>query len=238
MIFPPDLVAALISLQELVRPFPPKNVQYLFRRAENFTATLMDIKSRGIYSMIIDVRPENLTAFLRADIEAYNLEDFQYNFVNITAYRMVDSENETVRDILRDMEKFQPFGQNILNRTNVIITEPALMFDAVYAFAHGLNDLQRSATLRPANVSCEDEVSWTEGTSLFNLISMVGEWSTSDGLNITNHNAFHDFGTTNITLRVTTIEGDGHCILFVKWKGCVFRLQGIILVIAGLEITL
>lgn len=49
-----------------MRPFPPKNVQYLFRRAENFTATLMDIKSRGIYSMIIDVRPENLTAFLRA----------------------------------------------------------------------------------------------------------------------------------------------------------------------------
>ncbi|XP_070395005.1 glutamate receptor ionotropic, kainate 2 isoform X3 [Dermacentor albipictus] len=249
---------SLISLQELVRPFPPKNVQYLFRRAENFTATLMDIKSRGIYSMIIDVRPENLTAFLRAilqiqmndykyhyhfatyDIEAYNLEDFQYNFVNITAYRMVDSENQTVRNIMRDMEKFQPFGQNILNRTNVIITEPALMFDAVYAFAHGLNDLQRSATLRPANVSCEDEVSWTEGTSLFNLISMVdfygltgnirfnegnrtslkldllklrqnflekvGEWSTSDGLNITNHNAFHDFGTSNITLRVTTIE--------------------------------
>ncbi|KAL1436209.1 hypothetical protein MTO96_010946 [Rhipicephalus appendiculatus] len=231
---------SLISLQELVRPFPPKNVQYLFRRAENFTATLMDIKSRGIYSMIIDVRPENLTAFLRADIEAYNLEDFQYNFVNITAYRMVDSENQTVRNILRDMEKFQPYGQSILNRTNVIITEPALMFDAVYAFAHGLNDLQRSATLRPANVSCEDEVSWTEGTSLFNLISMVdfygltgnirfnegnrtslkldllklrqnflekvGEWSTSDGLNITNHNAFHDFGTSNITLRVTTIE--------------------------------
>ncbi|EEC19136.1 EAA5, putative, partial [Ixodes scapularis] len=249
---------SLISLQELVRPFPPKNVQYLFRRAENFTATLMDIKSRGIYSMIIDVRPENLTAFLRAilqiqmndykyhyhfatyDIEAYNLEDFQYNFVNITAYRMVDSDNQTVRHIMKDMEKFQPFGQNILNRTNVIITEPALMFDAVYAFAHGLNDLQRSTTLRPANVSCEDEVSWTEGTSLFNLISMVdfygltgnirfnegnrtslkldllklrqnflekvGEWSTNDGLNITNHNAFHDFGTSNITLRVTTIE--------------------------------
>ncbi|KAL3194200.1 hypothetical protein MRX96_016333 [Rhipicephalus microplus] len=234
---------SLISLQELVRPFPPKNVQYLFRRAENFTATLMDIKSRGIYSMIIDVRPENLTAFLRAilqiqmndykyhyhfatyDIEAYNLEDFQYNFVNITAYRMVDSENQTVRNILRDMEKFQPFGQNILNRTNVIITEPALMFDAVYAFAHGLNDLQRSATLRPANVSCEDEVDFygltgnirfNEGnrTSLKldllklrqNFLEKVGEWSTSDGLNITNHNAFHDFGTSNITLRVTTIE--------------------------------
>lgn len=34
----------------------------------------------------------------------------------------------------------------------------------------------------------------------------VGEWSTEKGLNITNHAAFHEFGTTNITLRVTTIE--------------------------------
>ena len=33
----------------------------------------------------------------------------------------------------------------------------------------------------------------------------MGEWSTSGGLDIINHEAFHDFGTTNITLRVTTI---------------------------------
>ncbi|OQR78750.1 glutamate receptor [Tropilaelaps mercedesae] len=128
---------ALINLQELVRPFPPKNVEYQFRRADNFTATLLDIRSRGIYSMIVDVRPENLTAFLRAlllfvlfsslqDIEAFNLEDFQYNFVNITAFRMVDSENETVRAILNDMEKFTPYGQNILNKTNVITVSSIL----------------------------------------------------------------------------------------------------------------
>lgn len=58
------------------------------------------------------------------DIEAFNLEDFQYNFVNITAFRMVDSENETVRAILNDMEKFTPYGQNILNKTNVITVSP------------------------------------------------------------------------------------------------------------------
>ncbi|XP_022689054.1 glutamate receptor ionotropic, kainate 2-like [Varroa jacobsoni] len=251
---------SLINLQELVRPFPPKNVEYQFRRADNFTATLLDIRSRGIYSMIVDVRPENLTAFLRAilqiqmndykyhyhfatyDIEAFNLEDFQYNFVNITAFRMVDSENETVRAILNDMEKFTPYGQNILNKTNVITTEAALTYDAVYAFAHGMNDLSRAtaAQLRPSNVSCGDGLSWAEGTSLFNLISMVdyygltgnirfnegnrtslkldllklrqdrlvkvGEWTSQRRLNIVNHGAFHDFGSTNITLRVTTIE--------------------------------
>lgn len=34
----------------------------------------------------------------------------------------------------------------------------------------------------------------------------VGEWTTQRRLNVLNHEAFHDFGSTNITLRVTTIE--------------------------------
>ncbi|OQR78751.1 glutamate receptor [Tropilaelaps mercedesae] len=150
-------------------------------------------------------------------------------------------------------------------------TEAALTYDAVYAFAHGMNDLSRAtaAQLRPSNVSCGDGLSWAEGTSLFNLISMVdyygltgrletkafgsslsdfayrfvrtaciikphgnirfnegnrtslkldllklrqdrlvkvGEWTSQRRLNILNHGAFHDFGSTNITLRVTTIE--------------------------------
>ena len=37
-------------------------------------------------------------------------------------------------------------------------------------------------------------------------MEQVGEWTTLSGLNITNHEAFHEFGTSNITLRVTTIE--------------------------------
>jgi ionotropic kainate glutamate receptor 2 len=40
---------------------------------------------------------------------------------------------------------------------------------------------------------------------LYSLLK-VGEWTTSSKLNITNHEAFHEFGTRNITLRVTTIE--------------------------------
>ncbi len=38
------------------------------------------------------------------------------------------------------------------------------------------------------------------------MFDQVGEWTTASGLNISNHNAFHEFGTTNISLRVTTIE--------------------------------
>ncbi|RWS13642.1 EAA5-like protein, partial [Dinothrombium tinctorium] len=119
---------------------------------------------------------------------------------------------------------------------------PALMFDSVYALAKGLHALQISAPfqLRTSNASCDGEIAWNDGTSLFNYINSVvfhgitgeiqfkegtrstikfdllklrqhdldkvGEWTSSGGLNVTNSAAFHEFGATNITLRVTTIE--------------------------------
>ncbi|KAI1298706.1 Glutamate receptor ionotropic, kainate 2 [Halotydeus destructor] len=255
---------SLIGLQELVKPPPlPKNVQFVFRKSgpETFRETLRDIKSRSIYSMIIDTKPESVSALLMAilqvqmndykyhyhfttfDIEVFDLENFKYNFVNLTAFRLVDSDNQLVKNILGDIERFQPIGVHILNRSNVIQASPALMFDSVYSLAEGLHSLQRSAPplmLKTPNASCDAEVPWQDGTSLFNYINAVefqgltgkvqfkeglrssvkmdllklrqndmdtvGEWSTTGRLNITNHMAFHEFGTKNITLRVTTIE--------------------------------
>ncbi|CAG2109402.1 unnamed protein product [Medioppia subpectinata] len=130
----------LIKLQQLVRPPLSKTVTFIFRKSNptNFREILKDVRTRGIYSIIIDTRPESLPHLLAAilqvqmnnykyhyhfitfDIETFNLDNFKYNFVNMTAYRMVDVEHPPVRQILRDMEKFQPMGQHILNKTNVI----------------------------------------------------------------------------------------------------------------------
>ena len=54
------------------------------------------------------------------DIETFNLEDFKYNFVNITAFRLVDADDNVVRGILKDMERFQPSGNTILNNSRII----------------------------------------------------------------------------------------------------------------------
>ncbi|KPM04300.1 glutamate receptor, ionotropic kainate 2-like protein 2 [Sarcoptes scabiei] len=251
---------ALIKLQQLVKPPLNKKIQFIFRKSNalSFRDVLMDVRARGVYSLIIDTRPESLPKVLHAilqtqmnnykyhyhfvtfDIEIYDLENFRYNFVNLTSFRMVDSENLSVKAILRDMEKFQPKRHPILNRTNVIQFEPALIFDSVYAFARGLQAFERGARLRPMNLSCEDESPWLDGSTLFNYINAVetrgltgrivfkegrrstlkldllklkqnnlakvGEWSTERGLNITDYKSFQDFGRTNITLRVTTIE--------------------------------
>lgn len=60
---------SLISLQDLIRPPSlPKNVQFIFRKSSPayFRETLLDVKSRSIYSMVIDIKPESIQPFITA----------------------------------------------------------------------------------------------------------------------------------------------------------------------------
>lgn len=52
-------------------------------------------------------------------------------------------------------------------------TEPALIYDAVFVFAIGLQTLEQSHTLRLSNISCADEHAWDDGLSVINYINTV-----------------------------------------------------------------
>ena len=51
--------------------------------------------------------------------------------------------------------------------------EPALVYDSVMALAHGLAALDRGTSLRLANLSCDVDQPWNDGSSLFNYINTV-----------------------------------------------------------------
>lgn len=183
----------LMKLQEIIRSPPDKSIEIYIRQGhpENYRDILKEVKYKEIFSVIVDTLPENMHLFLRCllqlqmndyryhylfttfDIETFDLEDFKYNFVNMTAFRVVDTGNIHVRRTLRDMEKFQPIGHSILNKSTIIKAEPALIYDSVNVFAKGLHALERSATLSIANLSCESENPWADGSSLFNYINAV-----------------------------------------------------------------
>lgn len=40
------------------------------------------------------------------DIDAFDLDDFKFNSVNITAFRLVDIEDISVRDTINDIQRF------------------------------------------------------------------------------------------------------------------------------------
>ncbi|XP_076288941.1 glutamate receptor ionotropic, kainate 2 isoform X5 [Lasioglossum baleicum] len=183
----------LVKLRELVRSPKSREIEVNLRQADpdSYRQVLSEMKSKEIRNLIVDTRPEHMHHFLRMilqlqmndykyhylfttfDIETFDLEDFKYNFVNITAFRLVDAEDVGVRGILRDMERYQPSGNTILNKSRVIQAEPALMYDSVQVFAVGLTTLEQSHALRPANISCELEHPWDGGLSLINYINSV-----------------------------------------------------------------
>ncbi|KAG7197504.1 hypothetical protein KM043_013350 [Ampulex compressa] len=186
-------VSGLVKLRELVRSPKSREIEVNLRQADpdSYRQVLSEMKSKEIRNLIVDTRPEHMHHFLRMilqlqmndykyhylfttfDIETFDLEDFKYNFVNITAFRLVDADDVGVRGILRDMERYQPAGNTILNKSRVIQAEPALMYDSVQVFAVGLRTLEQSHALRPANISCELEHPWDGGLSLINYINSV-----------------------------------------------------------------
>ena len=51
----------------------------------------------------------------------FDIEDFRYNNVNMTAFRLVDADNEEVQKLLYEMETLSPLGAAILNQSQVIL---------------------------------------------------------------------------------------------------------------------
>lgn len=49
-------------------------------------------------------------------MEMFDLEDFKYNFVNLTTFRMVDIEDVNVREVINHMEKYSAEKNRSINK--------------------------------------------------------------------------------------------------------------------------
>ncbi|XP_037925932.1 glutamate receptor ionotropic, kainate 2 isoform X1 [Hermetia illucens] len=173
--------------------------------AGTYMMVLNELKNKEFHNFIIDTRADNISLLLKGilelqmneykyhylftsfDIETFDLEDFKYNFVNITAFRLVDANDVGVREILKDMEHYhrshkydEQQDDSVLHKLKIIETESALLYDSLYIFAIGLQTLEQSHTLRISNMSCADERPWVGGLSLINYINAV-EWKGLSG---------------------------------------------------------
>ncbi|XP_034670487.1 glutamate receptor ionotropic, kainate 2 isoform X1 [Drosophila subobscura] len=166
---------------------------------ESYRGVLRAIRQKEIYKIIVDTSPSNIKKFFRSilqlqmndhryhymfttfDLETYDLEDFRYNSVNITAFRLVDVGSKRYLEVIDQMQKLQHNGLNMINGVPYIQTESALMFDSVYAFATGLHFLHLddgSSKISVKNLSCTSDETWDDGLSLYNHINSAA----TDGL--------------------------------------------------------
>ncbi|XP_023168335.1 glutamate receptor ionotropic, kainate 2 isoform X2 [Drosophila hydei] len=181
----------LFKQQDLIHSSAEMRTEMYIRQAnpETYRQVLRAIRQKEIYKIIVDTNPTNIKKFFRSilqlqmndhryhymfttfDLETYDLEDFRYNSVNITAFRLVDVGSKRYQDVIDQMQKLQHSGLDMINGMPYIQTESALMFDSVYAFAYGLKQLDSSHTLTFKNLSCNSDRVWSDGLSLYNYIN-------------------------------------------------------------------
>ncbi|KAH8272463.1 hypothetical protein KR044_005141, partial [Drosophila immigrans] len=181
----------LFKQQDLIHSSAEMRTEMYIRQAtpETYRQVLRAIRQKEIYKIIVDTNPTNIKTFFRSilqlqmndhryhymfttfDLETYDLEDFRYNSVNITAFRLVDVGSKRYQEVIDQMQDIQHSGLDVINGMPYIQAESALMFDSVYAFAYGLKRLGTSHTLTFKNISCNSDKAWVDGLSLFNYIN-------------------------------------------------------------------
>lgn len=72
--------------------------------------------------------------FTTFDIERFDLEDFKYNFVNMTAFRVVNVADLSVQKVLRDMARFQSAAHNLPTFNSSFIEVSISFLDVVNHF--------------------------------------------------------------------------------------------------------
>ncbi|XP_040577875.1 glutamate receptor ionotropic, kainate 2 isoform X3 [Lepeophtheirus salmonis] len=185
----------LVRLQDLVRSSTQSRKLDLYIRQTNptnYRNVLKEIKKKRIFNIVIDTDSKNIQYLFRVilqlqmnnqkyhytftsfDVETFDLEDFKYNHVNLTSFRLVDPESIRAKKVFDEMVALSPIRRSILNSTNIILTEPALIYDSVMAFAKGLENVSALGSLiSMPKISCNDELPWEGGSILFNYISSV-----------------------------------------------------------------
>ncbi|XP_067614406.1 glutamate receptor ionotropic, kainate 1-like [Eurosta solidaginis] len=156
---------------------------------DSYREVLRSVRQKEIFKVIVDTKPTNINHFFRAvlqlqmndhryhymfttfDLEVFDLEDFKYNGVNITAFRLINVESRRYVEVLEHMQKLPHSGLDTVNGKPYIQTQSALMFDSVYTFAAGLLELEKSLLLTSHNISCSKETKWSGGLSLYKYIS-------------------------------------------------------------------
>ncbi|CAG4981440.1 unnamed protein product [Colias eurytheme] len=168
--------------------------------ARDYRRALYQLKAQGISHIIVDTDPRHLRQLARAilqlqmnnenyhyiftsfDMELFDLEDFYYNRVNMSGWRLVNRDSDKVKDALQVMEKFHPIGASILSGGH-IKTDPALLYDAVQVLALALASTK---DVHKSNVSCDTETPMAHGNMLWENIHKVHAHGLTGPMEFTN----------------------------------------------------
>ncbi|CAF0966604.1 unnamed protein product, partial [Didymodactylos carnosus] len=192
-------------------------------------SVLTDAIGRDIFNVILDLNDENTKFVLRMalqlgminsnyhyllttlDIDTYDLEDYKYNYVNITAYRLFNRDSHIIQDAMKYYFEFKRIENNEQNR-QTFTTQVALWIDALSAFAMAYDKfLSGSKSSIPIdyvpNPSCHPDYpakGWPKGNELYSKFQIVKFYGLSGSVQ------FSSYGErTNFELQIVHLSETG-----------------------------
>ncbi|XP_050676373.1 glutamate receptor ionotropic, kainate 2 [Leptidea sinapis] len=196
--------------------------------SRDYRRALAQLKMQRVRHIMVDVDPKHLRQLARAilqlqmnnenyhylftsfDMALFDLEDFYYNRVNMSGWRLVDRGSDKVEDALQVMGKFHPIGASILSGSQ-IKTEPALLYDAVHVLALALASTK---DMYKGNASCETESPIPHGEALLENIHKVQAHGLTGPIEFTNG------VRTTFNLQLMRLMGgeDGGTVMSGTWN--------------------
>ncbi|CAF0837193.1 unnamed protein product [Adineta ricciae] len=196
-----DMDSGLTRLQKVLNDPGVNQTDILVRQFTHYKdrSVLVDAIGRGIHNIILDLNDFNTRTVLKMalqmgminsnyhyllttlNIDTFDLEDFKYNYVNLTAFRLFNRRDARVQMAMESFFAFKTMPNTDANR-RLFTTSVALWADAILAFAYAYDKLIASQLtlgvdlIRP-NISCSDGRGWPLGIELhskFNQIAFDG----------------------------------------------------------------
>uniref|UniRef100_A0A182PQM6 Uncharacterized protein n=1 Tax=Anopheles epiroticus TaxID=199890 RepID=A0A182PQM6_9DIPT len=189
----------LPSISDLLKMYDPKGYTVTVRQLDlrlngNYRAVLRRVKlsedKRIILACSIESMPEVLKQAQQVglltdhhqiiitslDLHTIDLEPYQYSGTNITGVRLIDPEEEKIKQVA-DFLNASQIAKTLelhdgLNPAKMRV-ETALMYDAVLLFAEALKHLIGSEPprlLEPIALKCDEPTTWRNGYSVINYM--------------------------------------------------------------------
>uniref|UniRef100_A0A9J8B572 Glutamate receptor n=1 Tax=Cyprinus carpio carpio TaxID=630221 RepID=A0A9J8B572_CYPCA len=202
-----DDSTGLIRLQELIKAPSRYNIRLKIRQlpAETKDAKplLKEMKRGKEFHVIFDCGHEMAAGILKQalamgmmteyyhyifttlDLFALDVEPYRYSGVNMTGFRILNTENSQVSSIIEkwSMERLQaPPKPDSGLLDGFMTTDAALMYDAVHVVAVAV---QQSPQITVSSLQCNRHKPWRFGNRFMTLIKEIGTWDPASGLNMT-----------------------------------------------------
>ncbi|XP_019727175.1 glutamate receptor ionotropic, kainate 2-like isoform X3 [Hippocampus comes] len=164
----------LIRLQELIKAPSRYNIRLKIRQLPTETKDakplLKEMKKAKEFHVIFDCGHEMAAWILKQDLFALDMEPYRFSGVNMTGFRILNTENSQVSSIIEkwSMERLQaPPKPDSGLLDGFMTTDAALMYDAVHVVAVAV---QQSQQITVSSLQCNRHKPWRFGGRFIGLI--------------------------------------------------------------------